>query len=79
VAIDTVAELLAAIAALPPAEQAVARARVAAALEVPAPGVRAALGLLALDLAVVRIEGDVQGAGGDGPRVVLPELDRLGA
>ncbi len=50
-ALDTVAGLLEAVAELPPSARARADARVAAALELPAPACRAALGLLALDLA----------------------------
>jgi hypothetical protein len=51
VAIDSVAGLLETVARLPEGARARARARVAAALELPAPACRAALGLLALDLA----------------------------
>jgi hypothetical protein len=79
VAIDTVAELLTAIAALPASEQAAARARVVAALEAPAPAARAALGLLALDLAAAPTAQPTAGPDADGAFLVLPELDRLGA
>jgi hypothetical protein len=48
--LDTVADLLAAVARLPQPERARAEARVAAALERPAPQCRARLGLLALEL-----------------------------
>lgn len=50
-ALDTVAGLLEAVTLLPEPAQARARARVAAAMELPAASCRAALGLLALDLA----------------------------
>lgn len=49
--LDTVADLLAAVARLPQPERARARARVEAALELPALACRARLGLLALELA----------------------------
>lgn len=51
-AFDTVSDLLAHIAQLPDDRQFEARDRVARAIERPAPAARAALGLLALDLAV---------------------------
>lgn len=50
-ALDTIPDLLAAIDRLPAAQRHRARARVAAAIDRPAPAARAALGLLALDLA----------------------------
>jgi hypothetical protein len=51
VALDTVAGLLEAVARLPEPARTRARARVTSALQLPAPSARAALGLLALDLA----------------------------
>lgn len=63
-ALDSVAQLLAAIERLPDDRGAVARARVAAAVERPADEARLALGLLALDLADEAID-----------TVVLPEFD----
>jgi hypothetical protein len=48
--LDTVADLLAAVARLPQPERARAEARVAEELERPAPQCRARLGLLALEL-----------------------------
>jgi hypothetical protein len=89
VAFDSVPELLAAIGALPAPQREAARARVAAALEGPAPAARAALGLLALDLAGRTTPGGPV-AGDRTPTatttqphadrvLVLPELDRLGA
>ena len=56
VALDTIPELLAAVDRLPADERRRAWARVAAAVERPAPAARAALGLLALDIAP-RVEG----------------------
>lgn len=50
-ALDTIAGLLETVALLPEPARASARARVAAAMELPAVSCRAALGLLALDLA----------------------------
>jgi hypothetical protein len=51
VRLDTVQDLLTAIDALPEPEREHARRRVTAAVEQPAPAARAALGLLALDVA----------------------------
>jgi hypothetical protein len=48
--LQTIVELLAVIERLPEPRQAEARARVAAALDAPAPTARAELGVLALDL-----------------------------
>lgn len=78
-AIDTVAELLAAIAALPASEQAPARARVVAALDAPAPAAWAALGLLALDLAAAPSPSPATPPVAEPAVLVVPELDRLGA
>jgi hypothetical protein len=50
VQLDTVADLLAAVARLPQPERARAEARIAAAMERPAPQCRARIGLLALEL-----------------------------
>jgi hypothetical protein len=51
VALDSLADLLAAVERLPEPERARARARVAEAVQLPAVACRAALGMLALDLA----------------------------
>ncbi len=72
VRIDDIGDLLAAVGRLSAPEQRVARARVAAAIERPAVEARAALGLLALDVA-----GQLQASA---VRViVLPDLAQAGA
>jgi hypothetical protein len=58
-ALDTIPELLSAIERLPADEQRRARARVAAAVERPAGAARAALGLLALDIAPQVVDDEV--------------------
>ena len=67
-ALDTIPELLAAIDDLPADERRRARARVVAAVERPAASARAALGLLALDIAP-----RVQAAGAAELVIDLPE------
>jgi hypothetical protein len=54
--LDTVADLLAAVARLEQPQRARAEARIAAALERPAPACRARLGLLALELSAASDE-----------------------
>jgi hypothetical protein len=78
VRIDSITDLLATIEALPAEERSRARRRVDAALDGPASQARAALGLLALDLAGAlrgtlsdRSEGT---SAGDPEVIVLPEL-----
>ena len=75
-AFDTVSDLLAHISRLPSEQQLAARDRVALAIEGPAPAARAALGLLALDLAVDEPEAMI-----DADVLVVPELasDRVTA
>jgi hypothetical protein len=75
VPLDSITDLLATIDALPPAEQRAARRRVESALDGPAPAARAALGLLALDLAATCATDAAAGPGSEEVEViVLPEL-----
>jgi hypothetical protein len=75
VQLDSITDLLATIDALPPAEQRVARRRVESALDGPAAAARAALGLLALDLAARNPLDATAGVDADAVEViVLPEL-----
>jgi hypothetical protein len=66
VELDTVPQLLAAIELLPPRERMAARDRVAEAMTRTAPAARAALGLLALDVAGLLAEPD--------ELIVLPDV-----
>ena len=66
--LDTVQELLTTIDELPARDREVARRRVDAAIERPAPEARAALGLLALDVIGVLSDGH------SAEIIVLPEL-----
>jgi hypothetical protein len=66
VELDTIPQLLAAIDTLPAVERAAARGRVADAIALPAPAARAALGLLALDVAGLLAQPD--------ELIVLPDV-----
>jgi hypothetical protein len=73
VPLDSITDLLATIDALPPAERRAARRRVESALDGPAASARAALGLLALDLAATSPTDPVAAPGCDDV-IVLPDL-----
>jgi hypothetical protein len=70
VRLDTVQDLLAAIERLPEPERLTARARVEAAIDRPAAQARAALGLLALDVAGSFTDART------GQLIVLPDLEQ---
>jgi hypothetical protein len=73
VQLDTVQDLLAAIDALAEPDRQAARRRVEAAIEQPAPAARAALGLLALDVA------GLLDASPSAEIIVLPDTTRTAA
>jgi len=76
--LDTIRDLLTAIDALPAPDREHYRARVDAAVALPAAGTRAALGLLALDLAGVYREA-LRPDGVADRVIVLPDLQPAGA
>jgi|AntRauTorcE11897_2_1112592.scaffolds.fasta_scaffold206260_1 hypothetical protein len=71
--LDTIRDLLIAIDALPETDRERARRRIEAALEQPAPAARAALGLIALDLAGVYREA-LRSDGVADHVIILPDL-----